>query len=199
LDLASTTDIAAFVLCFPPEEEDDPYWLMPFFWIPLDNLHERVRRDRVPYDAWLRDGLINATEGSVIDYYYIEATIRQLAMEYNIEEIAFDRWGATLMYQRLEEARQTMIQFGQGYQSMSPPTKELMKLVLSQKLAHDGNPVLRWMADNVIVRQDPAGNLKPDKSKSRAKIDGIVAGIMALDRATRQVASVYEERGILEL
>jgi len=66
-------------------------------------------------------------------------------------------------------------------------------------LAHDGNPVLRWMADNVIVRQDPAGNLKPDKSKSRAKIDGIVAGIMALDRATRQVASVYEERGILEL
>jgi phage terminase large subunit-like protein len=199
LDLASTTDIAAFVLCFPPEEDDDPYWLLPFFWIPLDNLHERVRRDRVPYDAWLRDGYINATEGSVIDYYYIEQTIRQLALQYEIQEIAFDRWGATLMYQRLEEARQTMIQFGQGYQSMSPPTKELMKLVLSQKIAHDGNPVLRWMADNVVARQDPAGNLKPDKAKSRARIDGVVASIMALDRATRYQYSVYDERGIMEL
>lgn len=99
----------------------------------------------------------------------------------------------------MEEARQTMIQFGQGYQSMSPPTKEFMKLVLSQRLAHDGNPVLRWMADNVIVRQDPAGNLKPDKSKSRNKIDGIVAGIMALDRALRHEASAYETRGVLEL
>jgi len=199
LDLASTTDIAAFVLCFPPEEEGEPYWWLPYFWIPKDNLIERVRRDRVPYDAWLRDGYITATEGSVIDYYYIEATIRQLAIDYNIQEIAFDRWGATLLYQRMEEARQTMVQFGQGYQSMSAPTKELMNLVLSQRIAHDGNPVLRWMADNVIVRQDPAGNLKPDKAKSRAKIDGIVAGIMALDRATRQVASVYESDGVKTL
>jgi len=135
----------------------------------------------------------------VIDYYYIEQTIRQLALEYEIQEIAFDRWGATLMYQRLEEARQTMIQFGQGYQSMSPPTKELMTLVLSQKIAHDGNPVLRWMADNVVARQDPAGNLKPDKAKSRARIDGVVASIMALDRATRYQYSVYDERGIMEL
>lgn len=199
LDLASTTDIAAFVLCFAPDEEGEPYWLLPFFWIPMDNLIERVRRDRVPYDAWLRDGYMQATPGSVIDYYYIEMTIRQLAIDYQIEEIAFDRWGATLLYQRMEEARQTMIQFGQGYQSMSPPTKEFMKLVLSQRIAHDGNPVLRWMADNVIVRQDPAGNLKPDKSKSRSKIDGIVASIMGLDRALRHTASVYDGGGIKEL
>lgn len=199
LDLASTTDIAAFVLCFPPEGDDEPYWLMPFFWIPQDNLIERVRRDRVPYDAWVRDGLLNVTPGNVIDYYYIEQTIRQLATDYRIEEIAFDRWGATLIYQRLEEARQTMIQFGQGFASMSPPTKEFLKLVLSQRIAHDGNPVLRWMADNVVARQDPAGNIKPDKSKSRSKIDGIVAGIMALDRALRYAPSIYESEGIKTL
>lgn len=199
LDLASTTDIAAFVLCFPPEDEGEPYRLLPFFWIPSDGLLDRVRRDRVPYDAWLRDGEMYATPGNVIDYYYIEQTIRQLAIDYNIEEIAFDRWGATLLYQRMEEARQTMIQFGQGYQSMSPPTKEFMKLILSQKIVHNGNPVLRWMADNVIVRQDPAGNLKPDKGRSRNKIDGIVASIMGLDRALRYSPSVYDERGIMEL
>jgi phage terminase large subunit-like protein len=199
LDLASTTDIAAFVLCFPPEEEDEPYWLLPFFWIPKDSLFDRVRRDRVPYDAWLRDGLVTATPGSVIDYYYIEERIRQLALDYEIQEIAFDRWGATLLYQRLEEARMTMIQFGQGFASMSPPMKEMLNLVLSKRLAHDGNHVLRWMADNVVARQDPAGNIKPDKSKSKQRIDGIVAGIMAIDRATRYTVSVYEERGIMEI
>lgn len=199
LDLASTTDIAAFVLCFPPEDESEPYRLLPFFWIPMDNLIERVRRDRVPYDAWVRDGLVNATPGNVIDYYYIEQTIRQLAIEYDIQEIAFDRWGATLIYQRLEEARMAMVQFGQGFASMSPPMKEFLKLVLAQQIAHGGNPVLRWMADNVVARQDPAGNIKPDKAKSTNKIDGIVASIMALDRALRHAPSVYVDRGILEL
>lgn len=199
LDLASTTDIAAFVLVFPPQDEDEPYWLLPHFWIPKENLIERVRRDRVPYDAWLRDGLLMATPGNVIDYGYIEQTIRQLALDYDIREIAFDRWGATLLYQRMEEARQTMVEFGQGFASMSPPMKEFLKLILSRRIAHDGNPVLRWMADNVIARTDPAGNIKPDKSKSRSKIDGIVASIMGLDRALRYAPSVYESRGVLEL
>lgn len=199
LDLASTTDIAALVLCFPPQDEDEPYWLLPYFWIPSDSLIERVRRDRVPYDAWLRDGLVAATPGNVIDYYYIEQTIRQAAMQYDIQEIAFDRWGATLLYQRLEEARQTMIQFGQGFASMSPPMKEFLKLTISQRLAHGGNPVLRWMADNVVARQDPAGNIKPDKARSRNKIDGIVASIMALDRALRHVPSVYESQAVRTL
>jgi phage terminase large subunit-like protein len=199
LDLASTTDIAAFVLCFPPQEEGEPYWLIPHFWIPMDNLLDRMRKDRVPYDAWIRDGYLSATPGNVIDYYYIEQTIRQLALKYEIVEIAFDRWGATLLYNRMEEARQNMVQFGQGFASMSAPMKELMKLILSKSISHGGNPVLRWMADNVIARTDPAGNIKPDKSKSRAKIDGIVASIMALDRAIRHAPSSYEERGILEI
>jgi len=85
---------------------------------------------------------------------------------------------------------------------MSPPTKELMKLTLEQKIAHGGHPVLRWNADNIHIRQDTAGNIKPDKEKSTEKIDGIVALIMALDRAIRcgnQTASVYDTRGILWL
>jgi phage terminase large subunit-like protein len=199
LDLASTTDIAAFVLCSPPITAGEPYWLLPHFWIPADNLIERIRRDRVPYDAWIRDGLIMATPGNVIDYDYIEKTIRELAKTYNIREIAFDRWGATQLYQRMEDARQTMIQFGQGFASMSPPMKEFLKLVLSKQIGHGGHSVLRWMADNVIARTDPAGNIKPDKAKSRAKIDGIVGSIMALDRAIRYAPSVYDKQGIRTL
>jgi len=95
------------------------------------------------------------------------------------------------------------VPFGQGFKDMSPPTKELMKLTLEQKLAHGGHPVLRWMMDNIYVRTDPAGNIKPDKEKSTEKIDGAVATIMALDRAIRcgggSSESVYNERGLLVL
>lgn len=199
LDLATTTDIAAFVLVFAPLDDDEPYWILPHFWIPRDNLIERVRRDRVPYDAWMRDGLIEATVGNVIDYDVIETRIALLAEQYDIQEIAFDRWGATLIYQRLEAHRLTMVQFGQGFASMSPPMKEFNRLVLDKQVGHGGNAVLRWMADNVVARQDPAGNVKPDKAKSRARIDGIVATIMGLDRALRHQPSVYDDRGILEL
>lgn len=199
LDLSSTTDISAFLLVFPPEHEDEPYQVICRFWIPQDAMRERSRRDRVPYDVWTRQGLINTTPGNVIDYDYIVAEIDELAQRYDIQEIAFDRWGATKIYQQLEDARMTMVQFGQGYVSMSPPMKELEKLVLSGKIAHGGNPVLTWMADNLVAREDPAGNIKPDKEKSTEKIDGMVALIMGLDRALRYQTSVYDERGILEL
>ena len=202
LDLASHTDIASLVLCFPPVGDDEPYALLPFFWIPEENMVERSRRDRVPYDAWVRDGLVFATPGNVIDYAYIRAHIAELCGEYQIKDVAFDRWGAELLRQQLEEDGITMVQMGQGYASMSAPSKELLRLVLSRGISHGGNPVLRWMADNVVVLQDPAGNVKPNKGKSREKIDGIVAGIMALDRATRVQAakpSVYEGRGVLVL
>lgn len=201
LDLATTTDLAAFVLVFPPERDDEPYWVLPRFWIPGDNMLERERRDRVPYSAWARDGLIHATPGNVIDYSHILQTVIALRDEYDIREIAFDRWGATLISQQLMEAGLEMVQFGQGYASMSAPTKELYKMILSGEIAHGGNRVLRWMADNVVVRQDPAGNLKPDKGRSRERIDGIVAAIMGLDRAVRHEggASVYETRGMFVL
>lgn len=202
LDLASTSDIAAFVLCFPHEAgEDEHYIWLPFFWIPEENIIERSRRDRVPYDAWARAGLLYVTPGNVIDYGFIVRTIEALGERYHIREIAFDRWGAFQVSQQLEGAGFTMVGFGQGFNSMSVPTKELLRIVLNHRLRHGGHPVLRWMADNMVVSTDPAGNVKPNKQKSREKIDGIVAGIMALDRAMRHRASgsVYESRGVLTL
>ena len=160
---------------------------------------DRARRDRVPYDAWVRDGLMHATPGNVIDYQYIRATVNELGEQYNISEIAFDRWGAELLRQQLEDDGFEMVQMGQGYASMSGPSKELLRLVLSGGIGHGGHPVMRWMADNVTVKQDAAGNLKPDKGASREKIDGIVASVMALDRAVRNLddgPSVYEDRGV---
>lgn len=201
LDLSSTSDITAFVLVFPPLDEDDKYWIMPFFWIPEDCLDLRVKRDHVPYDLWQRQGLLETTEGNVIHYGYIEKFIERLGEQYNIREIAFDRWGATQMVQDLEGMGFTVVPFGQGFRDMSPPTKELMKLTLEQRLAHGGNPVLEWMMDNVYVRTDPAGNIKMDKEKSTEKIDGAVATVMALDRAIRKgndnSESVYDTREMI--
>ena len=201
LDLSSTTDITAFVLVFPPLDEDDKYIILPYFWIPEDNLTLRVNRDHVPYDVWERQGYLQTTEGNVVHYGFIEQFIERLGERFNIREIAFDRWGAVQMVQNLEGMGFTVVPFGQGFKDMSPPTKELMKLVLEQKIAHGGHPVLRWNMDNIYIRTDPAGNIKADKEKSTEKIDGAVATIMALDRAIRcgndHGASVYDERGIL--
>ena len=200
LDLSSSTDVTAFVLVFPPKDEDDKYVVLPYFWIPEDTIDIRVRRDHVPYDTWLGRGPVIATEGTVIHYGYIENFIEDLGKKYNIKEIAFDRWGAVQMTQNLEGMGFTVVPFGQGYKDMSPPTKELMKLVLEQKIAHGGNVPLRWMMDNVFVRTDPAGNIKMDKEKSTERIDGAVATVMALDRAIRNsgpMESVYNDRGII--
>lgn len=201
LDLSSTTDITAFVLVFPPIDDDDKYIILPYFWIPEDNLTLRVNRDHVPYDVWERQGFLQTTEGNVVHYGFIEQFIERLGERFNIREIAFDRWGAVQMVQNLEGMGFTVVPFGQGFKDMSPPTKELMKLVLEQKIAHGGHPVLRWNMDNIYIRTDPAGNIKADKEKSTEKIDGAVATIMALDRAIRcgndHGASVYDERGIL--
>jgi len=203
LDLSSTTDITAFVLVFPPIDDEDKYQILPFFWIPEDNLGLRVRRDHVPYDVWYKQGFLETTEGNVVHYGFIEKFIEELGTRYNIKEIAFDRWGAVQMVQNLEGMGFTVVPFGQGFKDMSPPTKELMKLTLEKKLSHGGNPVLSWMMDNVTVRTDPAGNIKADKEKSTEKIDGAIATIMALDRAIRcgntSSVSVYDSRGIFVL
>ncbi|OXS26871.1 MAG: terminase [Acetobacterium sp. MES1] len=203
LDLSSSIDITAFVLVFPPKFDDEKYVIMPFFWIPEENIEQRVRRDHVPYDVWEKQNHMQTTEGNVVHYGFIESFIDELGTKYNIREIAFDRWGAVQMVQNLEGLGFTVVPFGQGFKDMSPPTKELMKLTLEEKIAHGGHPVLRWMMDNIFVRTDPAGNIKPDKEKSTERIDGAVATIMALDRAIRCGGniggSVYDERGILIL
>jgi phage terminase large subunit-like protein len=201
LDLASTDDIAAFVLVFPPEDSEGKYYVLPYFWIPRENMARRVRKDHVPYDKWEKQGFLTATEGNVIHYDFIEQKIAELNDKYHIMQIAFDRWGAIQMVQNLEGKDFQMVPFRQGYISYSPPTKELMRLVLDERFIHGGNPVLRWMFDNVCAETDAAGNIKPSKNKSTEKIDGAVAAIMALDLAVRSFAkptgSVYDSRGLL--
>ena len=201
LDLSTTTDITAFVLVFPPEYEEDKFFVLPYFWLPEETLDLRVRRDHVPYDLWQRQGFLETTEGAVVHYSHIEKFIERLGEKFNIREIAFDRWNATQISQNLEDSGFTMAAFGQGFSSMSAPTKELMNLVFEKRIAHGGNPVLRWMMDNVFVEQDAAGNIKPSKKKSTEKIDGVVALVMALDRAVRvgniSTSSVYDERGLI--
>jgi phage terminase large subunit-like protein len=201
LDLSSTSDLTALVLVFPPNNEDEPYQVLPFFWLPEETLGLRVRRDHVMYDKWEAQKHLLTTEGNVVHYGFIQQFIVSLGEKYNIKEIAHDRWNATMMVQNLQDEGFTMVPFGQGFRDMSAPTKELMRLVLEHKLAHGGHPVLRWNMDNVFVRTDPAGNLKIDKEKSTEKVDGAVALVMALDRAMRRQSteSVYDHRGFLIL
>ena len=203
LDLSSTGDITAFVLMFPPRNEEEKYILLPFFWVPEETIPQRVKANSVPYDVWERQGYLMSTEGNVIHYDFIEKFIEELGEKYHILEIAFDRWGATQMVQDLEGMGFTVVPFGQGYSSMSAPTKEFYKILMEGNMVHGGHPVLRWMAGNVVIDTDPAGNIKVTKARSKEKIDGIVAAIMALDRCIRNQVqpqgSVYDERGILFL
>lgn len=201
LDLSSTGDITALVLIFPPRNSDDKYILVPYFWVPEETIPQRVKANSVPYDIWEKQGHLMATEGNVIHYDFIEKFIRDLAEKYHILEIAVDRWNATHMIQNLEDAGFTMVPFGQGFASMSTPTKEFYRLLMEGQIIHAGHPVLRWMAGNVVIETDAAENIKVTKAKSKEKIDGIVASIMALDRCLRNQGepqgSVYDERGLL--
>lgn len=195
LDLSSTSDITAFVLVFPPLYEGEKYIVVPHFWLPRETLELRVQRDHVPYDVWERMGLFHVTEGNVVDYNFVRKTINELHTMYNIKEIAADRWNATQLITDLEGDGFTVVPMGMGFKDMSPPMKELYKLLLGGMFIHGGNPVLRWMAGNVVAEIDAAENIKPSKKKSTEKIDGIVAWIMALDRCIRHEmqGSVYDE------
>lgn len=227
LDLANKIDIAALVLLFTPKDmnlvkkvspdgDDDTQYMsvdldsmtddfvvLPFFYIPKDNINAMIRRDGVPYDVWVRQGYIEATEGNVIDYQAIKMKIaalkdlypiRSFQHKYQPQHLAgFDPWNATEF--SLDMANTygvNMIEVRQGFQTMSEPTKEMARIVLAGRLRHASNPVLRWMADNVVVRSDPAGNIKPDKEKSKMKIDGVVALIIALSLAIKFPAQPKE-------
>ena len=204
LDLSSTNDVTAFVLVFPPQAADDPYQVLCRFWVPEESMRIRSERDKVLYEVWVRQGYMQVTPGNVVDHDFILAEIEVLGQIYDIQEVAFDRWGAAHVQTKLQDmgGENWVIQFGQGFASMSAPMKDLERLIGSHKLAHGGNPVLTWMAGNVVASIDAMQNIKPDKSKSVEKIDGIVSLIMGLDRAMRhepEPESVYEKRGIREL
>jgi len=209
LDLSSTTDLTSLVLVFPPIGGDNKYTVLPYFWLPKDVIDLRSRRDHVPYAVWEKAGLFNTTEGNVVDYDFIVAFIAKLAGRFRIREIAYDRYGAEKIRRDLEELGAehafSVFPFGQGFISMSPPSKDFYQFVMEGKMRHGQHPVLDWNLSNVIVDEDPAGNIKPNKRKSTEKIDGAVAMIMGLARATLRDASVIEsvydreDRGILWL
>lgn len=217
LDLSSTLDITAMVHVFPPlprdeddregdeDEEPEPYIILPRFFIPQEGIRERVRRDKVPYDKWVAERWITATPGEVIDNDAILRAYDEDAQRFDILETPYDRWGAREISRELEDRGATVVPFGQGFASMSAPTKELMTLTLQRRIRHGGNPVLRWMASNAAASRDAAGNIKLDKKKSSEKIDGMVALVMALDRALRNEGrkkkSVYrrKRRGLVTL
>lgn len=192
LDLSATTDLTAFVLVFEPEG-DEPAPVLPFFWLPEACLSGSSGRPMHvdQYRAWHRQGFLRTTPGEVVNYGFIEQAILEMGRQYHILEIAHDRWGALDLSQRLAGHGFTMVATGQGFASMSAPTQELQALCLASRLNHGGHPVLRWNADCMVVKQDPAGNVKPvkpERGTSRARIDGMVALIMALDRMIRQQA-----------
>ena len=200
LDLSTTTDLTALALC----------WLLPdgvaavrlWHWIPEENARLKEKRDRVPYLSWHDRGFVEMTPGNVIDYAYIRARILELSKKFTIRDVAFDPWNASQITTELaEQDGVKMVEFRQGFVTMSPAAKEFERRVSAGTLAHGGNPLLRWQASHAVVRSDPAGNIKPDKSKAVRRIDGIVASVMALARATVQTAagggaSVYEKHGI---
>ena len=201
LDLASVSDMNAFVLIFPPLTEDEPIWVKPFFWIPESTIERKNEIGN--FKQWERDGFINQAGEEVVNQKIIIRDIIEIAKDYKLKTFAFDRYQAfNGIVQDLHDSGLEGFEFGQGYKSMSQPTKELEGLVLGQKIAHGGNPVLRWQVGNVEISVDPADNIKMDKKKSREKIDGMVALVMALgcmsafdDGGT----SVYEERGLRQL
>ncbi len=201
LDLSSTQDLTALVLVFPPQGDDEKLAVLPYCWIPDETIDIRSRKDHVNYDLWKRQGYVLSTAGNVVDYDFIEQFILNLREQYDIREIAYDRWNAQQLVQHLTDEGLAMVPMGQGFVSMSNPTKDLMRLTLEGKIAHGGHPVLRWCMDNAIVRTDPAGNIKIDKSRATEKVDAVVALVMALDRTlsngNSQMESVYEGRGLL--
>jgi phage terminase large subunit-like protein len=182
LDLSATQDITALILAF---EEKGGILLVPHFWLPEHELHLRARRDKVPYDLWAAQGLIHTTPGNQVDYGFIRKVVNDLTRVYDIREIAYDRWNATQIIQDLTADGLKMVPLGQGFQSMSAPTKEMLRLIMQHKLKHNGNPVLNWMADNFSVKQDPQDNVKPskpDRRKTARRIDGIQGAINAIAR-----------------
>jgi phage terminase large subunit-like protein len=200
LDLASTTDICAFVLVFEPTEEDPTVYILPYFWVPSEGAREREKRDGVPYATWARSGLIRTTEGNVADYDHILKDVQELAELYEIVEIAIDRWGSQNLQNQLSGAGFEVVPFGQGFASMSPSCKALEKMIIGVECCHGGNEVLRWMASNVAIESDSAENIKFSKKRSTEKIDGMVALAMAIGRleaqTTAETGSVYDTGGI---
>jgi phage terminase large subunit-like protein len=188
LDLSTTTDLTAAVAVFPDEAGGCD--VLPAFFIPSERIKARVTRDRVPYDLWAAQGVIEATDGPVVDYEAIRQQLQTWREAYDLRIVAYDPWNATDLVSRLESVDGfTCVKMRQGKASLSAPSKALEKAVLAKTIRHDGHPVLRWNVANCAVDIDHAGNIQPSKAKSTERIDGVTALIMALDAAARDVTT----------
>lgn len=187
LDLSSTTDLTALVL---GTRIDGVWHIRPVFWLPLEGLAEKSRNDRVPYDLWAEQGFLETTPGKSIEYEWVAEYLRGVFDDYDIANVAFDRWGFKYLKPWLlkagfsEDEIEKFVEFGQGFQSMSPAMRDLESAILQQRLAHGGHPVLNMCMANAVVQSDPAGNRKLNKAKSSGRIDGAVALTMAIGAAT---------------
>lgn len=199
VDLAATTDLAASVLVFPPDEEVSVWRFLPRFFVPSEAIANRVRRDRVPYDKWARSGALIATEGNVVDYDFIKAQILADAETFQIQRFGFDPFNATQIMIQLAGEGLPVEKVRQGFLTLSAPSKELERLLLSEQFEHGGHPILEWCAGNVSLEADAAGNIKPSKAKSTERIDGIAALVsamaLALGEAAAPETSFWEELG----
>lgn len=186
LDLATKKDLTALALCFPLDDGFFAFLLK--FWLPIADIVKREKRDRCAYRDWQAAGFLELTDGNIVDIPRIEAYIASLSDKYNICEFGYDPWNATDLGQRLQDKHGlTVVEVGQGIATMTEPSKAYEALILDRKMIHFGNPVLRQQAQQVCVKTDSNGNIKPirsdDKGKRWYRIDGIVGSVMALGRA----------------
>jgi len=205
LDLSSTQDMTAWVLVFPHDDDLERIDVLCRFWVPEARLTAEDNRYRDQYKAWARTGALKVTPGSAVDYDFIVKQVLEDASTFQLVDLNIDRLfqahqGALRLMDELGDDK--VIGMGQGWKAMTAPMKELERRLILEKVHHGGHPVLRWMAGNIAVRLGPNEDMAPDKKSSQGKIDGIVALIMALDRAMRHTKaerSVYEDRGVIIL
>lgn len=194
LDLASSEDLAALVLTFAVAGD---YWVRAWFWAPAEADTARAKRNKARLRPWMDAGYIKATEGNTIDFDTVEKDIVAIFEEHYFRELAFDPWNATGTATRLEKAGIKVIQFPQTTKNYNEPLRKFGDLIRERRIKHDGNPVLRWCFDNLWIRPDPAGNIRPDKEKSADKIDGITGLLMGLGRAIVKEQPWYEPGALL--
>lgn len=190
LDLSSTIDLTGACLLFPPQEGIDDWRAIFEAWIPEDNMKERIKRDKVPYDRWVKEKYLHATPGNVVDYEFVEARIISLSKQYNVLEVDTDPWNSRMLTQRLMKQGIPVVEIPQDKAHMSPAMKEIERLIKTGKFTHEKHPVARWCWGNVSIIVDGNENIKPDKKKSTDRIDLIVALINAMARAMYEAQQV---------
>ena len=208
IDLSNTVDLTAWVAAFPlaslPGDDDaetPAVALVPRVYIPAERMEERERRDRVPYRAWVKDGIVTATPGNSVDYETVMADIMAAADTYDVKGVGIDPWNSTHMQQRLLGEGVPVVAYRQGFKSFADPTKQLQRLTLEHRIIHAGSAPLRWNMANLVVRRDEAGNVKPDKARAAEKIDIAVAAIMAIglwQAETLAARSHYDMNDLVE-